>query len=111
VSAGIVRLHGEGLAPLRNGGRVLTFFSEIGGDVVLLVEINRGRIDVVDAAGIHVDELGNVDCAIGGGGVLNEDGRRVVAVFIDVREKHFGVRATALGGEDEPAAVGRPTVP
>ena len=38
-------------------------------------------------------------------------GRAVVAVLVDVRQEHLRVGRAALGGEDQPAAVGREAVP
>ena len=61
--------------------------------------------------GRHVDELGNIHRAIGGRRVLDQNRRRVVALLVDVRQKHLRIRRAALGREDQPAAVGREAVP
>ena len=61
--------------------------------------------------GAHVHKLGDVHGAVGGRGVLDQDGRGVAPFRIDVGEEHLGVRRAALGGEHQPAAVGREAVP
>jgi len=52
--------------------------------VVEAVVIERRSADGAQAAGRDVDEFREVDGAVGGGGVFNQDGRRVVALGVDV---------------------------
>ena len=111
VSPGIAGTHCHCLGPLGNGGSVLAFLRHVRGHIVLLVEVHRRRVDVLDAAGRHVDELRYVHGAIGRGRVLDQDCGRVVALRIDVGEEHLRVGRAALRGEDQPAAVGREAVP
>ena len=65
----------------------------------------------LDAVAGDVDELREVDGAVGGGGVVDEDGRAGVAVCVEVREIHLRVGRARLGGEHQPASVGREAVP
>lgn len=74
----------------------MTLLGQVGCDVYLLVKIHRRRIDVFDSAGFHVHELGYVHCAIRGRRVFNEDCRRVIAVLVNVRQKHLRVRRPAF---------------
>src|ERR1035437_9456122 len=49
--------------------------------------------------------------AITGGRVLDQDGRRVASLRVDVREEHLGIGRAAFGGEHQPSPVRRETVP
>ena len=80
-----------------NGLGNLVVLEELEGYIEEAVELRGLRIDVLKTSLGDVDELGNVDGAVGGGGVVDDDGGRVVAVFIDVREHELRVRATRLG--------------
>ena len=111
AGAGVLRAHCDGFGPLGQRGGELALLGQLRGHIVLLVKIHRRRGDVFDAAGVHVDELRNVHRAIGGGGVLNQDGGRVVALGVDMGEEHLRVGRAALGGKDQPASVGREAVP
>ena len=105
VGAGVVGTHGQRLGPLRNSRRVLALLGQVRGHVVLLVEVHRRRVDVLNAAGRHVDELGNIHGAIGGSGVLDQNGRGVVAFCVDVRQETSAYRAS--GSSTKTPASGR----
>jgi hypothetical protein len=55
-----------------------------------------GRVDVVQALRAEVDEFGNVDGAVGCGGVLDDDGRTGIALVVDVREIEVRVERRLL---------------
>ena len=64
VGARVVGLQGHSLVPFRNRFVVLALLGQVGRQIELLVKVHCGRVDVFDAAGFHVDELGNVYGAI-----------------------------------------------
>src|SRR5208283_6107861 len=111
IGAVVGGIHVQGLAPDGDGVVDLALGGERSGAVAEAVELRGGDFEADEPVERDVDELGDVDGAIGGGGVLDEDGRAVVAVLVNVGEVHARVRPAALGGKDQPAAVGRPTVP
>ena len=111
MSARVVGVHGHGLFPLHGRRLVLALLGQVGCDINLLVKVDRRRVNVIDSAGVHVDELGNVHGAVRGRRVLNQNCRCVIAVLVDVRQKHLGVRRSTLGRENHPAPVRRKAVP
>ena len=80
VHARIGGAHCNRFCPFGNGRGVLSFFCEVGGEIELLVEVDGRGSDVFYARRRHVDELRNVYGAIGGGRILDEDGRGVVSL-------------------------------
>ena len=62
-------------------------------------------------SGRKVDEFRDIHGAIGGGRVLDRNGRRAVALRIDVGEIHAGVRRRRLRRENQPAPIRREAVP
>ena len=51
-----------------------------------LVIIRGGRSDLLKPVLRYIHELRNVHGAVGGGGVLDQDGRAVVALRVDMRQ-------------------------
>lgn len=80
------------MLPLGDGGLTLALLRQLEGEVVEAVELGGWRVDMVEAALRDVGELRNVHRSVGGGGVLDQDGRTVVAVLVDVREEHLRIR-------------------
>ena len=80
-------------------------------DVELAIEVDCGCLDVVEIVGTDIHELGNIDGAVGSGGVFNDDGRAGVALVVDVGEIEMGIERRALRGKCEPVAVGVEGVP
>ena len=111
MRARIVGTHRQGFGPLPDGGGVLAFLREGRGDVELAVEVGRWNCDALDAVGRDVYKLRDVDGAVGGRGVVDQDGGGIPPLRVDVSEEHLGIGRAALGGEHQPAAVGGETVP
>ena len=91
VYARVLRILLHRQLPGRNRLGVPMSFRQLHGRVIGLVEIQRGRFDLVQAIRAQVDELGDIDGAVGGRGILHEDRRRGVSPLIDVRQIKFGV--------------------
>ena len=111
VGDGVIRLHTDGMAPLGDSGIKFPLLLEVGSDVGGAIEVRHGGIDLHHAVRRDVDEFGDVYGAVGGGGVVDQDGRAVGTVVVDVGEEHLGVRRATLGGEHHPPAIGREAVP
>ncbi len=111
VGPGIVGIELQGLVPDLNRFGKLVLLHEIVSIVSETVELRGLRIDGFDCAGRHIDEFGDVDGAIGGGGIVHQDGRSGVAVRVNVRKHQARVGRVGFGGKGKPAAVGRKSVP
>src|ERR1035437_7601733 len=68
-------------------------------------------LDVLDPVTGCIDEFGKVDRTVGGGSVVYENGRAVIAVGVEMREIHLGIRRAGLGGKNQPMSVGREAMP
>jgi len=97
VGEGVVGIAGEGLAEGCDGVGDLAGFHGFEGDVEEAVELGGLGIDVLESALRDVDEFGDVDGAVGGGGVVDDYRRGVVAVGVDMGEHELGVGAAGLG--------------
>src|SRR5208282_2037663 len=94
----------NGLVPFRGGRGVIAFASQFASNIGEAVKLRCGRVHLGHAVGRNVDELGDVHAAIGGGGVLDENGGGILAVFVNVGEEKLGVERAAFGGEGKPSA-------
>ena len=107
VRARVVGTERQRFVPLRDGGRILALVRQRNRHIELLVEVHRRRSDVLDALRRRrIDKLRDIHGAIGHRRVLDQDGGRVVAVRINMRQEHLRIRRAAFGGKDQPAAVG-----
>src|ERR1039458_8499804 len=75
------------------------------------VVIEELFVDLGDGVGGSVHKFRDVGGAVGGGEVRQHYGRAALTLFVDVGQKELRVGGVGLGGEDQPAAVGGPTVP
>ena len=91
IAADIVGAENQGLFEGRHGRFVVPFVREFFRDVEEAVELGCRSVDLQHAVRRNVHKLGNVHGAIGRGRILDQDGRAVVAVLVEVREKHLGV--------------------
>ena len=73
-----------GDSPGGDGGFVLVLVLKLLGGVELAVEIDGWGLDVVEAFGAEVDEFRDVDGAVGGGGIFDDDGWAGVALIVDL---------------------------
>ena len=85
---------------------VFSLFLQLHGVVHRLVEIHCGNLNILDPVSGNVYEFRDIHGAIGHRRVLDQDGGRVVAVRINMRQEHLRIRRAAFGGKDQPAAVG-----
>ena len=97
--------------PRGHGVRVFVRILQLLREVEFAIEVDGGRIDMVETFRAEVDELGNIDCAIGGSGVFNDDRRTGMALVVNVREIEMRVERRALRREGQPVAVGIERVP
>src|ERR1017187_2582619 len=111
VALCVVRIHFQGLSPDCQGLRVFLFIFKLHRLIDQLIDFDSGNLNFPDAVTCDVDEFRDVDGTVGGGCVVDEDGGAGVAVGVQVREIHLCVGRACLGGEDQPAAVGREAVP
>lgn len=91
VRPGVIRLQAERLTPDADRSVRVALLAEFVGEVVQAVELRRRRVDPLQPAFGDVHELGNVDSPVGLGRVLDQHGGTVVALLVDVREKHLRV--------------------
>ena len=111
MRARIFRILLEGQLPGRNCLGILVRVRELLRCVEVLVEIDRGRLDVVQVADGEIDELGNIHGAIGRRGVFHHHRRTGVPLLVDVGQVEVGVKRRTLRRKRQPVPVGRPTVP
>ena len=111
VDNGVLRVLGEDAGEAGDSLLVLALVELALSEVDEAVELRNRRVDAEESVGGHVDELGDVHGAVGGGGVFDQNGRAVLTRGVDVGEEHLGVGRAALRGEDHPAAIRREAVP
>ncbi len=111
MRAGVVGIERQCLTPRRDGIREAVLLHLVDGSVVEPVEVGGGSFDALQPALGNVEKFRDIGGAIARGGVVDQDGGAVVAVFVDVGEVELCIEGAALRGEHQPAAVRREAVP
>ncbi|HUA14843.1 MAG TPA: hypothetical protein VMG31_06065 [Verrucomicrobiae bacterium] len=96
VAHRVVRLEMQGLAPLFNRLAHLVLLHELECIACQMVELRCFWIDLLHAIRRNVHELRNVDGAIRGRGVIDENRRTVVTIRVDMRQHEPRIRPVGL---------------